>query len=420
MRRMLPLLEHRNFLKLWMSQLLNQPASHVLNFILAVRVFQLTGSNVWVGALVALISIPPILFSASAGVIADRYNRRWILIFSNLLRAGIAIGFFFLGHSPVALLAIAFIISALNQFFGPAETASIPSVVPANQILLANSLFVFTVYGSFLLGYSAAGPLLASLGDQRAFALLVLAFTLAAFFDVLLPRLTDHLSGPARAVLTWRAVRQEIRDGVTFIRSRRVVWIVVLELSVVFGVERSLIALIPGFADRVLGFSVSDLSVFLITPVAVGALLAAVSANLLKRVFAKRHLITLGILLAGATLIGFPFYSGLGTSGVDVRHDTVKLFYIMALAVITGFADVLIIIAAQTTLHEETPSHTRGRVFGSLITLMNLVGLPMILIAAWLANLTAIPHVMTGLGIITVLLGFFALLEERLLPGRLP
>jgi MFS family permease len=419
-RRILPLLEHRQFLKLWISQLLTQPASHVLNFVLAVRIFQLTGSNAWVGALVALVSVPPILFSSTAGVMADRFNRRWILILSNLIRAAIAIGFFFLGDSALALLAIGFLISTLNQFFGPAETASIPTLVPVGHILVANSLFVFTVYGSFLLGYSVAGPLLTALGDARTFALLVALFTLAAYFDVLLPRLADHLSPGARAVLNARAVRHAIRDALLFIRSKRVIWVVVLELAVVFGVERSLIALMPGFADLVLGLSVSDISVFLITPVAVGALLAALAANRLRRWVTKRHLITLGILLAGVTLIGFPFYAGLGTPDLTVRQDTVKLRYIMALAVLTGFADVLIIIAAQTILHEETPPNTRGRVFGSLITLMNVVGLPMILISSFLANHISIPTVMTGLGVFTVLFGVLALVEERLVPGRLP
>lgn len=420
LRRLLPLLEHRDFLKLWASQLLNQPAGHVLNFVLAIRVYQLTQSNAWVGALVALVSVPPILFSSMAGVVADRYNRKWILVFSNLLRAGIVIGFFAFGHSPVALLAIGFLISTLNQFFGPAESASIPSLVSANRIFLANSLFVFTVYASFLLGYSLAGPLFETFGEQSTFALLIGIFALAAFFDLILPRLTDHLSLEKRAVLTVAAVRQEIRDGIAFIRSRRVVWVVVLELAIVFAVERSLIALIPGFAQRVLRFSITDISLLLITPVAAGALVAAGTANLLKHRFGKRRLIAFGILLAGLALVGFAAHGAVGDPMLAPRQDAAELLYLVALAALTGFADVLIIIAAQTTLHEETPSHTRGRVFGSLITLMNLVGLPMILLAAWLANRVPITGVMAGLGLFTLTVGLFALLEERILPGKLP
>lgn len=419
-RRVLPLLEHRDFLKLWTSQILNQPASHILNFVLAIRVYQLTGSNAWVGALVALVSVPPILFSSTAGVVADRFNRRWILILSNLARAGIAVAFFALAHSPVALLAIGFLISTLNQFFGPAETSSIPNLVSRNRIFVANSLFVFTVYASFLVGYSVAGPLLAALGEQRTFALLVIAFTLAAYADVLLPRLAGHLTPGARIRLKLREIAHEARLGIAFIRSKRVVWVVVVQLAVVFAVERTLIALIPGFADRVLGFSVADISVFLITPVALGALFAAGFSQILKRRWSKRRLVTVGIFLAGLSLIGLPLFTHMGTLGIDARHDAVKLLYLGALAVLTGFADVLIIVAAQTILQEETPDHTRGRVFGSLTTLMNLVGLPMILLAAWLANRVPIPAVMTGLGAITLLLGVTAIVEERFVPGKLP
>lgn len=419
-RRVLPLLEHRQFLKLWISQVLNQPAGHVLNFVLAIRVFQLTQSNAWVGALVALVSVPPILFSSMAGVVADRYNRKWILVFTNLLRAGLVVGFIQFGHSPAALLAIGFLISTFNQFFGPAESASIPSLVPAGRIFLANSLFVFTVYASFLLGYSVAGPLLETFGEQSAFALLIGVFALAAFFDVILPRLTDHLTLGKRALLTVAAVRQEIRDGIAFIRSRRVVWVVVLELAVVFAVERSLIALIPGFAERVLDFSITDISILLITPVAAGALVAAATANLLKKRLGKRRLISFGILLAGLALLGFAAHASVGDPNLAPRQDPAELLYVLALAVLTGFADVLIIVAAQTTLHEETPAHTRGRVFGSLITLMNLVGLPMILLASWAANRVPITSVMFALGAFTVLVGLVAILEEKVLPGKLP
>ena len=97
------LLQNRGFTRLWISQGLGQVATNILHFALVLRTFSVTGSSFFVGVLIAVISLPPILFSTVGGVIADRYDR-WRSAISPLLAH--ARGNFLRGVRAVSLRAL--------------------------------------------------------------------------------------------------------------------------------------------------------------------------------------------------------------------------------------------------------------------------------------------------------------------------
>ncbi len=376
----------RPFRLLWCSQLLSQVAGHVLNFALVIRVYEITGSNALVSVLVALISIPPILFSSLAGVYADNFNRKYILFGSSVVRCGVAIALLAVGNQASALIGIAFVIATVSQFFGPAESSSIASLVPRRGYFSANSLFVFTTYTAFLVGYSLAGPALSFLGEERTFTVLTLMFAAAAVCNLLLPPLNDHLMHAKNRSLVHRAfgsLRTDMREGLRFLHGNRLLLMIVLLASAIFSFERAIISLLPDLAQRTFAYSLDEISYFIITPAGVGAFLGALLANRLKLHVEKTKIIILGMLIAGVTLMLFPL-SGAADLLLDGRTDLVT--FVGTLAFLSGLGDVFIIIAAQTVIHEQTTAATRGRVFGALITIMNAVGLPLILLVGFLAD----------------------------------
>jgi MFS family permease len=412
--RALPILGHANFLKLWGSQILNQSAGHILNFALAIRVYEITGSSTLVGILVATVSVPPVLFSSFAGALADRFDRKRILFLSNLSRGLIVIAFFLFGNAPWTLIFLGFLISAISQFFGPAESASIPEVVAPKELFIANSLFVSTVYIAFLLGYSIAGPLLQAFGPVKVYAVLFFAFIISALLNAFLPKLTGHLHhGQLKFREFMRLLRGEMREGLSFIRHHPRIRFLVIQFSIVFGVERSVVALLPALAKDVLGFNVQQISIYLILPAGIGAALGAIFGNILKRRLHKSTLVMTGIFSAGLTLCMMPLINHIGNTAVPVIDNPFRLWYTICLVFLVGLADVLVIVAAQTTFQEQTPNHTRGRVFGSLITLMNLVGLPLILIVSKLGNHFPIFRIIFGIGILLCFLGLLSVTQER-------
>lgn len=408
----LKVLANRNFTKLWISQVLSQPAGHMLNFILAIRIYEITGSNFIVSLLVALVSVPPILFSSTAGVIADSLNRKYILIISNLLRGVVVVGLIFYGDSYFTMLTLAFLISLVSVFFAPAETASIPTLTKRENLFAANTLFLFTLYASFLLGYSLAGPLLFWLGD-KIYYLLIVAFLIATFFDILLPSLDYHLKEKEeieRSIIqSFKVIWRKLKEGVYYIRSHPLVLLGVFQITFVFSIERAIIALVPDFATNLLHFNISQIGYFLITPVGLGALAGAVIANRLKVRVSKRKMITAGILIDGITLSLLPLFEIIenqaGNFSSLVSFYWLLIFYVVVLAFLSGMADVTIIVSAQTMLQEETHQEKRGRVFGNLGMLMNLVGLPLILLVGFLANLYPVSRIILALGIATFLVG---------------
>lgn len=397
-------LRHGSFKYLWFSQLLSQLAGHVLNFSLVIILFERTHSNALVSVLVALISIPPILFSSVAGVYADNFNRKYILLLSNILRCIVAVAILSFNQFPAVLLLIAFVISTVSQFFGPAESSSIASLVHRKGYFSANSLFVFTTYASFLVGYSLAGPALRFLGETPTFLVLTGMFGLAAVMNTLLPPIREHLEhkrGLTVAERAFRSLAKEMREGVRFIRGDRFLLVVIVLFSAVFSFERALISLLPGLARDVFGYSIDELSYFIITPAGLGAFLGALLANWLKSRVQKTAIIMTGMLIASATLMLFPLYAAANTV-TPGRADLI--LFVAALAFLSGLGDVFVIIAGQTVIHEQTSEHTRGRVFGSLITLMNLVGLPLILLVGFLASRFPVVDIIFVIGaLLTVL-----------------
>jgi MFS family permease len=115
-------------------------------------------------------TIPAMVLGLVAGVWADRWRKREVMVASNGIRAGLALlipfclldGPHWLGLSwgYWGLLLITFLESVLTQFFAPAEQAAIPMLVPSHQLLAANSLYQATSMGATIVGFALGDPVL--------------------------------------------------------------------------------------------------------------------------------------------------------------------------------------------------------------------------------------------------------------------
>lgn len=395
-------------MKLWGSQVVSKLADNCITFALVILIFQLSGSNFLVGLLVAIVAIPPILLSTGAGVIADSFDRRKILVIVNLLRAvNIAIALVFHNSVPV-LMITAVTASIISQFFTPSESATIPTLVEKNKLFLANSFFSMTNYGAFLIGFSAAGPILERWGSTAPFIIGIVAYLLAAVLDSFLPRLNEHLERLTHRTINvlkdFSLVINRLKEGIRFVRTDRLILFIIFQVAVVFSIERAFISLVPSFSQDYLKFSVSEISTILILPTGLGTFVGALIANKFKHRVPKNKFINFGMFLDGILLglfIFFQLFSSFLTSlipGVDPL--TFTKIYIFTLAFFSGFADPFIIVPAQTSLQEKTPNENRGRVFGVLTFTMNIFGIVAVLIIGGLADLLSLPVAVASLSII--------------------
>src|SRR5947209_4433413 len=159
-------LKNRHFLLLWMAQLISLSVLNAANFGVIVLVNDLTHSVFMAGLAIIAFTLPAVPFSAIAGVVVDRLNKRLVLWVSNILRMAtmlLLVVSLLLNHANLwPLYVLTFVTSLIGQFFIPAEGASIPLLVGERELMPALSLFNISMTLSQAIGFLLLGRLAAT------------------------------------------------------------------------------------------------------------------------------------------------------------------------------------------------------------------------------------------------------------------
>jgi MFS family permease len=161
------LLKNARFLRLWIGQGTSFLGDAVSMVALVVLVVQITGSASAVGG--ALIArLLPTLASPFAGVLADRLDRRLVLVASDLARAILVLGLIF-ARDLTTIYVLVFLMGLARTFFNPTVRAAFPGVVGGGDLTRANALISSTFSVSETAGPALGGLLIATLGVEAAF-----------------------------------------------------------------------------------------------------------------------------------------------------------------------------------------------------------------------------------------------------------
>ena len=149
-----------SYRNLWLGQVVSLLGDWFNLVATATLVQQLTGSSAQVGLLFALRMLAPFVVSPFAGVVADRFDRRRVLIASDLLRAAVVLGFLFVDEADEVwlLYALTFAQLGLSGFFFPTHRAILPDVVARRDLGTANALGAATWSTMLAFGAAAGGP----------------------------------------------------------------------------------------------------------------------------------------------------------------------------------------------------------------------------------------------------------------------
>ncbi len=400
-------LRNRHFLYMWAAQLLSQLSRNAIHFVQIVLIERLTGSSVHLGLMIFSFTIPGALFSPIAGVLVDHLPRKYILLISNLLRALLVVTYVILLkhlHSTWALLIliylITFIASTIGQFFAPAEQATLPLLLPKEQLLSANSLFNLTTALSQALGLLLLGPILVkTIGIANAFLVIAVWYGLAALLILPIPR--DKGKVRLRDVYTlsrmgWSHFWQQIKEAWKFIARTRIVLFGILNMGLVAMFLMILAMVAPGFAARVLHMQPED-AAFVFAPAGVGMLITTYILGQYGYLM-RRDLLLIGGLMSIALAFAL-----LGWVGYGFPWKEYTIYVAMAISFVLGVGLSTVHVVSQTTLQEETPIDVQGRVFSTHYMLINLLGLPPMLFTGALFDLFGIDTVLKWLGIVVTL-----------------
>ena len=375
-------LRNRPFLLLWLSQVATQVGAQMVLFGLTVIVLKATNLSSAVSALLLAFLVPAVLLSAVAGVYVDRFDRRWVLIVTNVVRAVVLVGLYFSGANIPVLLLLILVLSTATVFFTPAEAAMIPFLVPRTQLINANGLFTLTLNGAFALGYAFLGPLITTLsGPENVIIIVAILYAVAAVFCFTLPSDPPPpraKESPLVAVAeTGRAVGgvfDQLREGIAYIRGNLQVSWSLFYLGIAGGLIGVIGVLGPSFAEKTLGLDPEDL-VVVVLPLGLGIVTGSLVLNSYGRLVPRRRaieggLIALGILLVLLSIAGpiSQFLQGLNTATgvVDLSSVTSLVAVVIVVGFLAGMAYAVVAISAQTQLQEDIPEDVRGRVFGVL------------------------------------------------------
>jgi len=365
------LVKNSNFVYVWISQIFSQLTINIMNFLLLIGLFAKTQSAIATSFLWVSYSLPAILVGPVAAASADMIDRRKILMISNLLQALTILSFAFLHETRFFLIyGVVFIYSFLNQFYVPAESASIPSLVAQKDLPLANGLFFVTQQVSVVLGFGSAGLLVTYLGFRNS-VLMCAVFLFIAFISVsFLPELRVKDSIPKNFEDAFIKFFQRIIEGYRFIKSHREI---ILPFSILIGIQIGLaIATVnlPIVARDILNIALNFSGIAIAVPAGLGAISAAlIIPKLLKAKIRKRKLIEISfIIMAFSTLALAIFTPNLG--------QFAKVFFGLIFIFLIGFSFIGVTIPSQTFLQEKTPGGLRGRVFGNywfLVTMGTMI-----------------------------------------------
>ncbi|MBW3538089.1 MFS transporter [Candidatus Parcubacteria bacterium] len=400
----LAVIRHGHFSKLWVAQILSLIAQNLLNFALIIIIYNLAQgtrfANVSVSLLVLSFGIPAIFFSAVAGIYVDHWDRKKVLVISNLLRGVLVLGYLVTDNHLLAILALTFTISSITQFFAPAEAAAIPLLVSKPALLGANALFVLTFYACFILGYSASAPVINLFGTSGPFYVAAGMFFGAALLTLWLPGLTAI----GKDAMRWRQIfattGRELQANWLAIRRNPNLYFPIVQLSLVQALVGILLALAPALSLALLKVELQNASHVLVIPTGIGMVLGVVVVGRLARRLSKITLISAGLLVVGAalSLLGLSGQLYRQVAGEVIASTSTVALVAGTLMLILGLMNALISVAAQTLLQESTADAMRGRVFGALYMMINLAATAPVFLAAIVADLLSVTQVVTAVG----------------------
>lgn len=379
------IIKNRYFVFLWISQMLSQITIQSMNFLLLTLLFAKTRSSIATSLLWVAYTLPAILIGPFASAVVDMVSKKKALMVANILQAVVIIAYALIYKVSIFFVfGAVFVYSLLNQFYVPAESSSVPTLVPAKNLPQANSLFFLTQQASTIIGFGVAGIIAQTFGFHISLyifaALLILAFISTSF----LPKIEAKESIPEQFEQAIIAFFKRILEGYRYIKSKKNIiapYIVLLTMNAAVAV---LVVNIPRIASEILHVDYTSSGVMVMVPAATGAIIGSLFINkLIRKGWRKKKMIEFFL-----TIIGIAFL--LLTTLVPYLNQLPKIILGMFSSLLIGMAGIGIVIPTQTFLQEVTPEDMRARVFGNFWFLSTVVTVLPVIFSGTVAELFGI------------------------------
>lgn len=335
----------RNYRLYWFGNAVSLIGTWMQNVARGWLVLELTNSPFLVGIETSITWLPALFISLPAGVIADRYNKRNLMVITQALLAVLALLLAILYWTGVIRIGHILVISALTgvivAFNSPVRLAIVSELVSRDLVLNAVALNSAVFNAARIVGPSIAGVVLGTIGAGGCFAINSVSF-LGIIFALAFVRL-EHV----RPEPTGESVWQRILGGLRFVGRHRDIRVLMVMIAVFSSFGIVYLPLMPVFARDVFGAGPGGYGVMMAS-LGVGALAGVLVLATISRTRHRGRILVVGTTLLGLLLILFGLVR-------DFRTGTLVL-------VALGFCQSSVASLTNSIIQELAPDEYRGRV----------------------------------------------------------
>jgi MFS family permease len=337
-------MRHRNFQLFFSGQLISLVGTWMDTVAEAWLIYRLTGSSLLLGTVAFCSQIPVFLMAPIGGFVADKFNRRDLIVVTQSLSMVLAgtLAFLTLTHKVQVwhVMLLAALLGVVNAFDIPGRQAFIVEMVGKEDLMNAIALNSSMFNGARIIGPAVAGVLVAKIGEGWCFAANSASY-IAVITGLLLMRVQR------RRITKSGTALQNVAEGFGFVRKTAPIRALLMLLALVSVMGMPYAVLMPIFADRILHGGARGLGI-LMGASGVGALIGALSLA------AKNGLKGLGQWVALAS-------GGFGVS--LILFSISRSFWLSAaLLVPVGYCMMTQMASSNTLIQAMVPDRLRGRV----------------------------------------------------------
>ncbi len=356
----------KDFTLVLIGQIISLFGNAMLRFALPLYLLNLTGSSMVYGTVTACAFIPPILLSPIGGMIADRVNKRNVMVVLDFFTATLILVFSLLMHrvNLIVLLTVTLmLLYGIASAYQPSVQASIPALVGQEHFMMANSMINTISSFAFLIGPALGGVWYSAYGIKPILWICMFCFLLSAVMELFIniPFEAQALKGGI-----WKTVKMDFTESVRFIQKEKPV--IGKTLFVISGINLFLSAMIivalpylitevfpfeAAQANRLYGYAQGTLAAGGL----IGGICAGVFAHLLSIQKSGNLIILCAICIFPISAILFGSSSGM----LNYLVLTLCCFFIMA-------CSTIFTIQMMSFIQTETPQQMIGKVIAVILT----------------------------------------------------
>jgi len=387
------MIRNRNFRLLWLAQAISAAGDTFSFLAIQIRIDDLAsgpGESVrGVSMVLIAYALPTLLLGLFAGTMVDRWDRKRVMVVSDIARALIAPAYLLLQSSsdlPIAIAA-AFLMASFGVFFYPARTALLPSMVEDDELMSSNGTMQLGNTIARLSGPALAGLVIANWGVRTAFWIDSASFLVSGF-------LVLGISGVVTRVVSSqedsRSTLQDFREGFRFALHSRLLQGITLGIAVaMLGIGAVNVLFVPflrgAFAVEAAGLGGIEFAQ------GVGMLIGALLMGALGKRFLPRNIAVLGMVGLGL---------GIGATGMAP-----VLGLIVAAMPLVGFTLPPINASLTTMLQRGIPEALLGRAGSVMEMASSLTNLISMGLAGWIAGVVGLRETFVLAGAIVLIAG---------------